>query len=216
MRTAVKAVFVALLVTSMALNVYCIKLVNTVKQEQEATKQCLTQMTSIIGDMSRLMSDENKQMLYYTHPRTIVERTREWVTQTGEFEPGMDSNTSPMQASRGSRPLTVIQPGSPGADNPAPRYRQVVASVSAYTAAAHENGGKDDGITASGLPAQTGHIAMDGIPFGTPVLVDSVGILVVTDRFGGDYPPDRVDLFMDDSKAALRFGRQNRNIYILD
>ena len=88
------------------------------------------------------------------------------------------------------------------------------ASISAYTASVEECG-KDDGIGASGVKLQPGHVAMDGVPFGTKVIIEDVGIFEVQDRFGGGYGPDRVDIFMLSKSNANKFGRQSRTIHII-
>lgn len=88
------------------------------------------------------------------------------------------------------------------------------ASISAYTASIEECG-KDDGIGASGVKLQPGHVAMDGVPFGTKVIIEEVGIFEVQDRFGGGYGLDRVDIFMLSKSNANNFGRQSRTIHII-
>lgn len=96
------------------------------------------------------------------------------------------------------------------------RHREpivVQATVTAYTASVEECG-KDDGITASMVAADVGHIAMDSVPFGTLVHIEGVGNFVVTDRFGGGYGSDRIDIYMASRSSANRFGRQVRNAYI--
>jgi len=82
-----------------------------------------------------------------------------------------------------------------------------LAEVTAYTASVEECG-KDDGITASGVFIEEGHIAMDdSIPFGTRVRIAGLGEYVVTDR-GGDITGNRIDIFTPSRSNAFRFGRK--------
>ena len=94
-----------------------------------------------------------------------------------------------------------------------PKTREVVANVSAYTASVEECG-KDDGITASGVPVQEGHIAADDLPFGTKVIIEG-RTYTVTDRFGGGYR-NRIDIFMPSRASAERFGRKHITVYIVE
>ncbi len=79
------------------------------------------------------------------------------------------------------------------------------------------------GITASGMRAQRGVVAVDPrvIPMGTRLYIESLdstpdyGFAVAGDK-GGAIKGNRIDLFMDSRSEALRFGRRNVNVYILD
>ena len=88
----------------------------------------------------------------------------------------------------------------------------VVAEVTAYTAS-DEECGKSDGITASGVRAIEGiTIAADDLPFGTEVTIQGRNY-VVQDRFDGGYH-NRIDIFMEDSEAAMEFGRKKMEVKI--
>lgn len=77
--------------------------------------------------------------------------------------------------------------------------------------------GKTDGITASGVKAVEGvTIATDkSIPFGTKIYIDGVGERVVQDR-GGAITGNRIDLYFDNHQSALNFGRQTKQVTILN
>ena len=68
-----------------------------------------------------------------------------------------------------------------------------------------------DGLTASMRPPVEGRtIAMNGVPFGTKVLVPGVGWRVVEDRMPGRYGTNRIDVYMKSHKKAKKFGVMNR------
>lgn len=83
----------------------------------------------------------------------------------------------------------------------------------AYTPALDECG-KTDGITASGLPAQSGiTVACDGLPLGTEVVIDGHSY-VVQDRFGGGHGKTKIDIFMNTKSEAFAFGRQTKIVEV--
>lgn len=111
-------------------------------------------------------------------------------------------------------PGYTVNPSTPEITSESkPKIREVVANVSAYTASVEECG-KDDGITASGVPVQEGHIAADDLPFGTKVIIEG-RTYTVTDRFGGGYR-NRIDIFMPSRASAERFGRKHITVYIVE
>ena len=77
--------------------------------------------------------------------------------------------------------------------------------------------GKSDGITASGEKAIEGiTVAMDkSIPFGTKIYIDGVGERIVQDR-GGAIKGNRIDLYFGSHQEALNFGRQTKQVTILN
>ena len=77
--------------------------------------------------------------------------------------------------------------------------------------------GKTDGITASGEKAVEGvTVAMHkSIPFGTKIYIDGVGERIVQDR-GGAITGNRIDLYFDNHQSALNFGRQTKEVTILN
>lgn len=89
--------------------------------------------------------------------------------------------------------------------------------VTAYCACA-KCCGKTDGITASGARATEGvTVAADTkvLPFGTRIYIEGVGERVVQDR-GGAIRGNRIDLYFDNHQSALNFGRQTKQVTILN
>lgn len=78
---------------------------------------------------------------------------------------------------------------------------------------AAENGGRSDGLTASGVVGTPGHtVAMKGIPFGTRIYIDGLGFFVVEDR-GVGY--DCVDVAVDTIAEAYNITGY-KDVYILE
>ncbi|MCL2415424.1 MAG: G5 domain-containing protein [Defluviitaleaceae bacterium] len=78
-------------------------------------------------------------------------------------------------------------------------------------------GDRNHGITASGLRAAVGVVAVDTnvIPFHTRLYIEGYGFAVAGDR-GGAIRGNKVDLFMDSLADARRFGRRNVRVWILE
>lgn len=82
--------------------------------------------------------------------------------------------------------------------------------------------GKTDGITATGTRATEGRtIAVDPkkIPYGSTVLIyyknELVGIYIAEDC-GGAIKGNRIDIYYDSHKEALKWGRKKCKVYVLD
>lgn len=77
--------------------------------------------------------------------------------------------------------------------------------------------GKSDGITASGAKAVEGvTIAADTniLPFGTKVKIDEK-VYTVQDR-GGAIKGNRIDVYFESHEKALEYGRQMKEVIILE
>ena len=91
-----------------------------------------------------------------------------------------------------------------------------------YASCGKNPGDRGYGITASGMRAQRGVIAVDPrvIPLGTKLYVESLdgspdyGYAIAGDT-GGAIKGNRVDLFMDSYSEAIGFGRRQVKVYIL-
>ncbi|MGN7383293.1 3D domain-containing protein [Paenibacillus sp. SAFN-117] len=106
-------------------------------------------------------------------------------------------------------------------------YKKAIPAVaSAYTASAEENGGYA-GRDYFGNPLQVGSIAVDPavIPLGSKVFITGYsydglpagGMVATATDIGGAIKGNRVDVFVPDSRQqAMKFGKQNVQIYILD
>ena len=95
------------------------------------------------------------------------------------------------------------------------RYKGVITcSASAYSI---------KGTTASGIPSQVGAVAVDPsvIPLGTRLYIEcadgtwTYGNAVAADT-GGAIKGNKVDLYMETYQEAIKFGRRNAKVYILE
>ncbi|MBR5219345.1 MAG: G5 domain-containing protein [Clostridia bacterium] len=92
-----------------------------------------------------------------------------------------------------------------------------------YESCGKNPGDRGYGITASGMPAQYGVIAVDRsvIPLGTRLYVEAVdgswsyGYCVAGDT-GGGIRGNRIDLFYNSRQEAINFGRRAAIVYVLD
>lgn len=77
--------------------------------------------------------------------------------------------------------------------------------------------GNGDGITASGMVAQHGVVAVDPnvIPLGTRLYIPGYGVAIAADT-GGAIRGNIIDLCMESYSDAINFGRRNVKVYILE
>lgn len=100
-------------------------------------------------------------------------------------------------------------------DNNSNNFKQVY-DITAYCAC-KRCCGKSNGITASGVKAIEGiTIAADTkvLPFGTKVIIDG-NTYIVQDR-GGAIKGNRIDIYFDTHEKALQYGRQTKEVIILE
>jgi len=99
--------------------------------------------------------------------------------------------------------------------------RRVRMEATAYTAGFGCTGKHPDDpwyrITASGREVEHGIVAVDRnvIPLGTQLYVENYGFALAAD-VGGAIRGYKIDLFMEDLSDALRFGRRNVYVWILE
>lgn len=99
--------------------------------------------------------------------------------------------------------------------------RTFVAEATAYTLDFASTGRHPDhplfGVTASGMMAQVGVVAVDTnvIPFHTRLYIEGYGFAVAGDR-GGAIRGEKVDLFFDTREETVQFGRRHIRVWILD
>jgi len=94
------------------------------------------------------------------------------------------------------------------------RVREVITMEA--TAYLPTDGG-GDGITATGIRARHGVVAVDPnvIPLGTRVYIPGYGEAIAADT-GGAIVGNKIDLVMDSYGEAMDFGRQDVTVYVLD
>jgi len=97
--------------------------------------------------------------------------------------------------------------------------RRLVMEATAYTAA---GGGRPPdhprfGYTATGIRAEHGIVAVDPsvIPLGTRLYIEGYGFAIAADT-GGAIRGYKIDLFMYSHEDAIRFGRRNVTVFILE
>ena len=93
------------------------------------------------------------------------------------------------------------------------RFRNVTyMEATAY----HPLDGSGSGITATGVRARYGIVAVDPnvIPLGTRLYIPGYGLALAADT-GGAITGNKIDLCMEDYDAAYDFGRQTVKVYIL-
>lgn len=98
--------------------------------------------------------------------------------------------------------------------------KEILMHSTAYTAD-YKSTGKSEGdrgyaITASGMTAQVGVVAVDTsvIPFGTKLYIEGYGYAVAGDT-GGAIKGNKVDVFLDTYEEAMAYGVKQVKVYIL-
>ena len=95
------------------------------------------------------------------------------------------------------------------------RYRQVYSmQATAYTPYLDGSG---SGMTATGIPAKRGVVAVDPqvIPLGSQVYIPGYGHAIAADT-GGAIQGHKIDLCIDTYQEAISFGRRQVTVYLLD
>ena len=95
-----------------------------------------------------------------------------------------------------------------------PRYR---AAYTMHASAYLPSDGGGSGITASGIPARHGVVAVDPnvIPLGTRLYIPGYGEAIAADT-GGAIVGHTIDLCMESYDEAIQFGRRSVEVYVLD
>lgn len=77
--------------------------------------------------------------------------------------------------------------------------------------------GSAQGLTATGIAARHGIVAVDPdvIPLGTRVFIPGYGLALAADT-GGAIVGDKIDLCVESSSEAWRFGRRTVKVYVLE
>lgn len=89
--------------------------------------------------------------------------------------------------------------------------------ITAFCACSYCCGSNADGITATGTKATEGRtISVDPevIPLGSKVYIEDLGCFVAEDT-GSAIKGNIIDMYMVSHEAALQFGRQHKDVYIV-
>lgn len=138
-----------------------------------------------------------KQEVYYDANGNVIKTADKGTTVKQAMVPSI--------VKEGTRPVVT--------NDPAKLAQQVIyMEASAYLA----GDGDGAGITATGLPAVRGVVAVDPdvIPLGTRLFIPGYGEAIAADT-GGAIVGNRIDLLMDSYGEAMDFGRQDVPVYIL-
>lgn len=94
---------------------------------------------------------------------------------------------------------------------------EVTAYTAGYESTQKKPGDPYYGITASGEPVREGVTVAcpPSMPFGTVIEIEGIGQRICQDR-GGAITEGRLDVYFDDLNDALNFGRQTRNVRIVE
>ncbi|WP_324716344.1 3D domain-containing protein [Carboxydochorda subterranea] len=98
------------------------------------------------------------------------------------------------------------------------RYREALPMIAtAYYPGPESTGRSADGVTATGMRAGLGVVAVDPrvIPLGTRLYIPGYGLAVAGD-VGGAIKGRRIDLGFNTLREALHFGRRPVTVYVLD
>lgn len=99
--------------------------------------------------------------------------------------------------------------------------KKITMNATAYTSGFESTGKTPShpqyGITASGMKARRGVVAVDTrvIPFGTKLYVEGYGVSIAGDT-GGAIKGNKIDVYYDDLYDAIQFGRRDLDVYILE
>ena len=118
------------------------------------------------------------------------------------------NNISPMKPK-------VIRTGTLDTGSALP-HGQVKQMITMEATAYLPTDGGGDGITATGVQAHHGIVAVDPnvIPLGTRLYIPGYGEAVAADT-GGDIIGNRIDVVLEDYSSAIQFGRRTVEVYVL-
>lgn len=110
---------------------------------------------------------------------------------------------------------TIIRTGVSGMEM-AKSHGQIKQVLTMEATAYLPTDGGGDGITASGIEAKHGIVAVDPnvIPLGTKLYIPGYGEALAADT-GGDIVGSRIDVVMEDYGEAMQFGRRTVEVYVL-
>ena len=156
------------------------------------------------------LAEGQSQILEQGKDGVMEEITKTWYLNGVETQSTTSSNLI------ASKPAVIFVGGT------APSRGMSIRRSISVVATAYEPGpvscGKDaNGLTATGVKAERGIIAVDPkfIPLGTKVYIEGYGFAVAND-IGGNIKENRIDLCMDTVEECLQWGRRTVTMHIFD
>lgn len=131
------------------------------------------------------------------------------------------SSVSRSKAVKPSRNNSSSTPSKNNSSSSSVKGKTITMNASAYdlsyASTGKRPGDKAYGITASGMKARYGVVAVDPkvIPLGTKLYIEGYGNAIAGDT-GGAIKGNRIDLFYNSNKEAMDFGRRQVKVTILD
>ena len=164
-----------------------------------------------------------------SHVRQAGQAGSKATTTAVMYVSGVEQNRAVVEQEIVAEPISKIidigtAPLGALTDTSAPDFhyvRRLRMNATAYTAGYGCTGKHPDdpwfGITASGRRVEHGIVAVDRnlIPLGTHLYVEGYGFAIAAD-VGGAIRGHRIDLFMWEWEDAIRFGRRDLYVYILE
>ena len=114
-------------------------------------------------------------------------------------------------------PAQVVEPIPENVIETSEGYMPYTQSFTMEATAYLPTDGSAEGITAMGIPATYGIVAVDPdvIPLGTKVYIPGYGVALAADTGGAIYGY-RIDLCMESYDEAMYFGRRNVTVFVLE
>ncbi len=140
--------------------------------------------------------DEVQEEVYYNHGEVVEAKELQRTTITPMKPKIIRAGTRDIEVSRS--------------------YNRVKEVITMEATAYLPTDGGGDGITATGIRARHGVVAVDPnvIPLGTRVYIPGYGEAIAADT-GGDIVGNRIDVVLEDYGSAMQFGRRTVDVYIL-
>lgn len=112
--------------------------------------------------------------------------------------------------------ILMGQSGYPSSRGSFARSRVLTMEATAYDPSPETIGPRATGLTATGIRARFGVVAVDPtvIPFGTVLFVEGYGFAIAADR-GSAIKGNKIDLCFETRREALAFGRRQVRVHIL-
>lgn len=184
---------------------------NQISAEQTSAKKLLSKIENQKNNINHLIKQQKDE-----EAAQILEEKQEQASQ-GSTKPGTPESGSSSQNENSQSQQeedTLAPPVQEESQEDSQQENSQGKYLGKFTLTAYCNcskcGGHSSGLTASGttpVPGRT--IAMEGVPFGTKLLING-NVYTVEDR---GTPYGHVDIFFNSHEEALQFGRGSADVY---